>query len=380
MPLCRTIKSLSIPSKHLKVCEADASKQVDANVREEGNKNRSSLYYSNSNSDTATRKTRIKARAQLIKRQRLESEAQLRKASEEEELAKTKKEKREKEAREREAKLDSPLDSDDYRSDSSLDINPKDNLEDEEATTAKDLAREQKERLKALLNAKIRDSLSARRGYCDSTLYQLTGAYILYFKELSSNNGRIFASNTFTLRTRQKCEMPKQKSLILRRQTSISSHNNNYDPLVVRFCIFSNPTLENIGILTNKEIVEMQTNTATALADKLAAVNKLVRLQTFTLKILEHANMPAVHSKATKHCLALSAAQFALVCSFGKVDRHMFRANNTISVTAQRTITRKGILQVETNAILLPSHVTGRTVFDKFHNCKSESTIIAKFY
>ncbi|KAH3958601.1 hypothetical protein HBH52_250000 [Parastagonospora nodorum] len=32
----------------------------------------------------------------------------------------------------------------------------------------------------------------------------------------------------------------------------------------------------------------MQTNTATALADKLAAVNKLVRLQTFTLKILEH--------------------------------------------------------------------------------------------
>ncbi|KAH5787820.1 hypothetical protein HBI16_006990 [Parastagonospora nodorum] len=52
--------------------------------------------------------------------------------------------------------------SDDYRSDSSSDINPKDNLEDEEATTAKDLTREQKERLKALLNAKTRDGLSAR--------------------------------------------------------------------------------------------------------------------------------------------------------------------------------------------------------------------------
>ncbi|KAH5468225.1 hypothetical protein HBI22_162280 [Parastagonospora nodorum] len=110
------------------------------------------------------------------------------------------------------------------------------------------------------------------------------------------------------------------------------------DLLVVRFCIFSNPALENIGILTNEEVVEMQTNTATALADKLAAVNKLVRLQTFTLKILEHveivhwtiaeANMPAVHSKAMKH-----------FCGFGKVDRHMFRADNTISVTAQRTIT-----------------------------------------
>ncbi|KAH5266234.1 hypothetical protein HBI71_079000 [Parastagonospora nodorum] len=79
----------------------------------------------------------------------------------------------------------------------------------------------------------------------------------------------------------------------------------------------------------------MQTNTATALADKLAAVNKLT---------IAEANMPAVHPKATKHCLALSAAQFALVCSFRKVDRHMFRADNTISV--------------ETNTILLPGHVT----------------------
>ncbi|KAH5810646.1 hypothetical protein HBI88_150400 [Parastagonospora nodorum] len=126
--------------KHLKVREADALKQVGANVREGGNKNRSSLYYSD------------------------KSEAQLRKASKEEELAKTKKEKREKEAREREAGLDSLLDSDDYRLDSSPDINSEDDLEDEEATIAKDLAREQKERLKALLNAKMRDSLSARVG------------------------------------------------------------------------------------------------------------------------------------------------------------------------------------------------------------------------
>ncbi|KAH6535784.1 hypothetical protein HBI07_139430 [Parastagonospora nodorum] len=93
----------------------------------------------------------------------------------------------------------------------------------------------------------------------------------------------------------------------------------------------------------------MQTNTATALADELAAVNKLT---------IAEANMPTVHPKATKHRLALSAARFALVRSFGKVDRHVFRADNTISVMAQRTITRKGILQVKTNAILLPSHVT----------------------
>ncbi|KAH5758650.1 hypothetical protein HBI88_096330 [Parastagonospora nodorum] len=312
MLLCQTIKLLSIPSadkyskKHLKVREADALKQVDANVREGGNKNRSSLYYSDSNSDTATGKTRIKA----------QSEAQLRKASEEEELAKTKKEKREKEAREREAGLDGLLDSDDYRSDSSPDIDSEDDSEDEEATIAKDLAREQKERLKALLNAKIRDSLSARKN-----------------KVVAIDP----ANSTL-------CDLS--------------------DLLVVRFCIFSNPALENIGIPTNEEVVEMQTDTATALADKLAAVNKSVRLQTFTLKILEHANMPAVHPEATKHCLAPSAAQFALVCSFGKVDRHIFRANNTISVTAQRTITRKDILQVETNAILLPSHLSFIRIFE----------------
>ncbi|KAH5355536.1 hypothetical protein HBI48_132520 [Parastagonospora nodorum] len=43
---------------------------------------------------------------------------------------------------ERKAKLDSLLDSNNYCLDSSLDINSKNNLEDKEATTAKDLARE----------------------------------------------------------------------------------------------------------------------------------------------------------------------------------------------------------------------------------------------
>ncbi|KAH5499522.1 hypothetical protein HBI29_162630 [Parastagonospora nodorum] len=152
--------------------------------------------------------------------------------------------------------------------------------------------------------------------------------------------------------------MPEQKSLILRRRTLTSSYNDDWlglaidsvnstlcdlsDLLVVRFCIFSNPALENIGIPTNEEVVEMQTDTATALADELAAVNKLhVEIVYW---IMAEANMPAVHSEATKHRLAPSAARFALVRSFGKVDRHVFRADNTISV--------------ETNAILLPGHVT----------------------
>ncbi|KAH5464307.1 hypothetical protein HBI22_250020 [Parastagonospora nodorum] len=154
-------------------------------VEEFARHNCSSLYYSDSNSNTATGKTRIKARARLIERQRLELEAQLRKASEEEELAKTKKEKREKEAREREAELDSLLDSDDYCLDSSPDIDSEDNSEDEEATTAKDLS-----------------LCESRDG--NGTLYsrRLIGAYILYFKELLSDNSRIFASVMGMTRTR----------------------------------------------------------------------------------------------------------------------------------------------------------------------------------
>ncbi|KAH5441617.1 hypothetical protein HBI30_246940 [Parastagonospora nodorum] len=203
---------------------------------------------------------------------KLELEAQLKKVSKEEELAKTKKEKREKE-----------------------------------------------KRLKALLNAKIRDSLSAR-------VETLIGAYILYFKELLSNNSRIFASVIDITRTQA-----INKVVIIDSANFILCDLSNL--LVIRFYIFSNSTLENIGILINKKVVEMQTNTATTLANKLATINKLVRLQTFILKILEYVET------------------FALVCSFRKVDRHIFRANNTIS-----------------------------TIFNKFYNYKLESIIIAKFY
>ncbi|KAH4483423.1 hypothetical protein HBH87_241200 [Parastagonospora nodorum] len=136
-------------------------------VEEFARYNCSSLYYSDSNSDTTTKKIRIKACARLIKRQRLELEAQLRKASEEEDL----------------------LDSDNYCLDSSLNINSKDNLEDKE------------ERLKALLNAKY--SLCENRdGNRILHSRRLIGAYILYFKELLSNNSRIFASVIGITRTR----------------------------------------------------------------------------------------------------------------------------------------------------------------------------------
>ncbi|KAH5483869.1 hypothetical protein HBI31_171450 [Parastagonospora nodorum] len=132
-------------------CKTKAADSRHAKASGGRTKKDKDLEDSNTSSDVPRlrRRDRAAACAQLAERKRLGKEAQLKKTRDEEELAKTKKEKEEKEAQERETYLD---------------INSKDNLEDEEATTAKDLAREQKERLKALLNAKTRDSLSARVG------------------------------------------------------------------------------------------------------------------------------------------------------------------------------------------------------------------------
>ncbi|KAH5421076.1 hypothetical protein HBI46_083240 [Parastagonospora nodorum] len=118
---------------------------------------------------------------------------------------------------------------------------------------------------------------------------------------------------------KEKREKEKNKIVIIDSANSILCNLSNL--LVIRFCIFSNSALENISILINKKVVEMQTNTTTTLANKLTAINKL----------------------------------FTLVCSFRKINRHIFRANNTISITRQ-------------------------TIFNKFYNCKLESIIIAKFY
>ncbi|KAH6112932.1 hypothetical protein HBI69_134570 [Parastagonospora nodorum] len=345
------------------------------------------------------RRDRAAARARLAERKRLGKEAQLKKTRDEEELAKAKKEKEEKEAQERKT----------YSSD----IDSEDDSEDEEATTAKDLAREQKERLKALLNAKTRDGLSARVGTamehctleewtsaavffsgvsCDFILYQLTDAYILYFKELLSNNGGIFANAIGIGKTRAMvlatevqnaraegdaiehnavddddklyptkgertfyCAWGQAADAWKNEVVAIDLANSTWcdlsDLLALQFCFFSNSPLENISRLTKEEAMEMRIDTTDAISKALAAANKLVAPRSYVL------------GGATKHRPAPLAAQFVIVCGFRKVDKHVFRAYNTMSVTAQRTIIRKGGSHVEKRAILLPSYITvwGRT-------------------
>ncbi|KAH6198110.1 hypothetical protein HBI42_237780 [Parastagonospora nodorum] len=183
------------------------------------------------------------------------------------------------------------------------------------------LAKAKKEKEEKESLCKSRDSnrtLHSRR---------LTDAYILYFKELLSNNSRIFANAI---------GIGKTQAIVLA-------------VLIGHFCFFSNSPLENIGRLTKEKAIEMRINTTNAIFKALTAANKLIILK---------ANTPAVYSKATKYRLALLAARFIIVCSFRKVDKHIFRAYNTISVTAQQTIIRKGSPYIEKRAILLPSYIT----------------------
>ncbi|KAH4386807.1 hypothetical protein HBH88_065440 [Parastagonospora nodorum] len=188
---------------------------------------------------------------------RLGKEAQLKKTRDEEELAKAKKEKEEKEARERETYSD---------------IDSKDDLEDEEATTAKDLAREQKERLKALLNAKSAKCLYPTKG--ERTFHCACERSLFFNAE------------------------PRQAAIIMTSR------------------------------LTKEEAIEMQIDTTNAISKALAAANKLVASRSYVLGGVDH------RETATKHYSAPSAARFVIVCSFRKVDKHVFRAYNTISVTA----------------------------------------------
>ncbi|KAH5776773.1 hypothetical protein HBI16_085830 [Parastagonospora nodorum] len=152
------------------------------------------------------------------------------------------------------------LDSDDYCLDSSLDINSKNNLEDEEATTAKDLAREQKERLKALLNAKTRDSLSAR----------VETAIEHYTLEEQNASDKVQNAQAEGNAIEYNAVNDNDKLYPTKGERTFYCA----DPLALQFCFFSNSPLENIGRLTKEEAIEMRINTTNAISKALAAANK----------------------------------------------------------------------------------------------------------
>ncbi|KAH6098021.1 hypothetical protein HBI69_241140 [Parastagonospora nodorum] len=240
----------------------------------------------------------------------------------------------------------------------------------EDSNTSSDLGKE------AQLK-KTKDKEELAKAKKEKEKKELTDAYILYFKELLSNNSRIFANAIGIGKTQAITEVQNaQAEGNAIEHNAVNDNNKLYptkgertfycaDPLALQFCFFSNSPLENIGRLTKEKVIEMQINTTNTISKALTTANKLVALQSY---IILEANTPAVYSKATKHYLAPLAAQFIIVCSFRKVDKHVFRAYNTISVTAQRTIIRKGSSYIEKRAILLPNFLS--TVQNAKQQCR----------
>ncbi|KAH5321831.1 hypothetical protein HBI50_104970 [Parastagonospora nodorum] len=309
MLLCQTTKLLGDSNKDgppLKRYKTEAADSRHAKASRGRTKKDKDLEDSNTSSDVPRlcRKDRAAARAQLAKRKQLGKEAQLKKTRDEEELAKAKKEKEEKEAQERKTYLD---------------INPKDDSEDEEATTAKDLSL-----------CKSRDSnrtLHSRRTEVQNA--QAEGNAIEY-NAVNDNNKLCLTKGERTFYCA--CKRSPSFNAEPRQAATIMT--------TLQFCFFSDSSPENIGRLTKEEAIEMQIDTTNAISKALAAANKLVALQSYVLEGVDYQET------------------FVIVCSFRKVDKHMFRAYNTISVTAQRTIIRKGSSYIEKRAILLPSYIT----------------------
>ncbi|KAH5097513.1 hypothetical protein HBH71_247290 [Parastagonospora nodorum] len=163
----------------------------------------------------------------------------------------------------------------------------------EDSNTSSDVLRlRRRDRLgKEAQLKKTRDKEELAKAKKEKEEKELTDAYIFYFKELLSNNSRIFANAI---------GIGKTQAIVL--------------AILIRyFCFFSNSPLENIGRLIKEEAIEMRIDTTNAIFKALAAANKL----------------------------------FVIVCSFRKVDKHVFRAYNTISVIAQRMIICKGSPYIE---------------------------------
>ncbi|KAH4119752.1 hypothetical protein HBH47_122690 [Parastagonospora nodorum] len=104
---------------------------------------------------------------------------------------------------------------------------------------------------------------------------QLTDAYILYFKELLSNNSRIFA-NAIGIGKTQAILIIIISYILLKARERSTARAKEASPLTLN--LNNNSPLENIGRLTKEKVIKMRINTTNAIFKALAAANKLVAL------------------------------------------------------------------------------------------------------
>jgi hypothetical protein len=162
------------------------------------------------------------------------------------------------------------------------------------------------------------------------------------------------------------------------------------NPLSLRFCFMDDSPPEGMGPPTKDEVVEMRT--APDINKVLATYNKTVMPREFIqggVKMTETVpwtirdkDMPTLHENATKHRPAPSAGRFMLICGFSTLQQRVLKRYNNMRVKIHRRITKKGASVEESQWLTIHGHVMvwGRIVFDEFHNCKAEDTIMGTFY
>ncbi|KAH4885351.1 hypothetical protein HBH59_022550 [Parastagonospora nodorum] len=225
------------------------------------------------------------------------------------------------------------LDSDDYCLDSSSDINSKDNLEDEEATTAKDL---------------------------------LIDAYILYFKELLSNNSRIFANAI---------GIGKMQAIV--DAIEYNAVNNNNKLCLTKgkrtfYCANSPP--ENIGRLTKEEVIEMRIDTTNAISKALAAANKLVALQSYVLGGFNATNK---RDSVTSDCIyKIEDVVYQLIAETLSYRTYFLSTVQNAEQQYRDILEKEGLNESEASRRMIFNCFEMQAIFKTYSSCKVKRFIL----
>jgi hypothetical protein len=165
---------------------------------------------------------------------------------------------------------------------------------------------------------------------------------------------------------------------------------NPDDPLALRFCFMDNNPPADMVAPTGDEEVEMRIDPR--VADHLANLNSKVAPRQFTKDgkkqietvpwTIADRDIPEVYPDATAHRPAPSAGRFIIVCGHTTVQKRVLQKYNTLCIRTTHTITVKGSPLIVASRLPIPGHVVvwGRIVFDEFHNCMSEDTIMGNLY
>jgi hypothetical protein len=162
-------------------------------------------------------------------------------------------------------------------------------------------------------------------------------------------------------------------------------------PRALRFCCMDRNVKEvpaKMRHFTPKEFVEMRVGLNPE--NILAEYNNKVMPRLYTLgrvpmtetPLWELVSTTKNHPHATRTRPSPTAGRFIILCGENTVTKRVLEVANRLELQVKREITYAGGKKCEYTTITIGRHVVkwGRTIFDEFHNAKSEHTRFARLY